>query len=138
MHRLVEAYEKHTKLVESANDILDIFHEGKIAVIISIEGLHQTGNSASILRNYYRLGVRCATLAHNKSNLYAASAVRNSIEMLHVKTNLLTPIIMLDFNNFALGRPFCRRKGHDTRDESDRNVRNRVVRRIQHRLTNVE
>lgn len=40
---------------------------------MGIEGLHQIGNSASILRTYYALGVRFATLTHTFHNAYADS-----------------------------------------------------------------
>jgi membrane dipeptidase len=40
---------------------------------MGIEGLHQIGNSASILRMYHRLGVRYATLTHTCHNRYADS-----------------------------------------------------------------
>lgn len=65
IHRLVEKYVQHLELAYKAEDIMNIVQKGKVAGILSIEGLHQVGNSASVLRNYYRLGVRCATLTHN-------------------------------------------------------------------------
>jgi membrane dipeptidase len=40
---------------------------------MGIEGLHQIGNSASILRMYHALGVRYATLTHTCHNIYADS-----------------------------------------------------------------
>lgn len=40
---------------------------------MGIEGLHQIGNSASILRMYHQLGVRYATLTHTCHNRYADS-----------------------------------------------------------------
>ncbi|KAF2711263.1 hypothetical protein K504DRAFT_465031 [Pleomassaria siparia CBS 279.74] len=74
IHRLVERYSGRLELVHRASDIMHIFNKGKIAVIPSIEGLHQVANSSSVLRNYHRLGIRCATLVHNKNNKYAGSA----------------------------------------------------------------
>lgn len=45
----------------------------RISSLIGIEGLHQIGNSASILRLYHQLGVRYATLTHHCHNKYADS-----------------------------------------------------------------
>lgn len=39
------------------------------------EGLHQIGNSASVLRLYHRLGVQYVTLTHDCNNLYADAAL---------------------------------------------------------------
>lgn len=77
IHRLVDLYSDHMAIVEQSQDVMKVFRDRKIAVIISIEGLHQIGNSSSVLRNFYRLGVRCATLAHNRNNKYADCAARD-------------------------------------------------------------
>lgn len=66
-------------MVHCADDIVRIFNQGKCASLIGVEGLHQIGNSPSILRIYHKLGVRYVTLAHNKNNLYADSAVGVSL-----------------------------------------------------------
>lgn len=58
-----------------SEQILEIFRDGKVAGLIGVEGLHQIGNSSSVLRMYHRLGVRYITLTHNQNNLYADSAV---------------------------------------------------------------
>ncbi|KAJ5500814.1 Peptidase M19 renal dipeptidase [Penicillium expansum] len=55
-----------------------LFKAGRLASLIGVEGLHQIANSASVLRMYYKLGVRYVTLAHNKNNTYADSATSNS------------------------------------------------------------
>jgi membrane dipeptidase len=75
-HRLVEKYSQVLSLVSTAGEILPTFRSGKIPCLIGIEGLHQIGNSASILRMYHRLGARYVTVTHNFNNLYADSAVR--------------------------------------------------------------
>lgn len=75
VHRLVHIYRDNMGLVTRAADILSLFKSGKFASLIGVEGLHQIGNSPSILRMYHRLGVRYVTLAHAKNNLYADSAV---------------------------------------------------------------
>jgi membrane dipeptidase len=99
IHRLVDEYPERLELVHRASDIIEIFNRDKIAVIPSIEGLHQIGNSSSVLRNYYRLGIRCATLAHNKNNKYAGSAVRLSYRKM-----MQCRLIKEDFCTFAADR----------------------------------
>ncbi|KAF2815499.1 uncharacterized protein BDZ99DRAFT_197355 [Mytilinidion resinicola] len=75
IHRLIDLYSNKLALASRADDLLRIFKEGKVASMIGVEGLHQIGNSASVLRMYHKLGVRYVTLAHNKNNMYADSAV---------------------------------------------------------------
>lgn len=76
LHALFERYPATFGFVDRADDILPVFRSGRIASLLGIEGLHQIANSASILRMYNRLGVRYATLCHDKSNIYCESAVR--------------------------------------------------------------
>ncbi|KAL9079002.1 MAG: hypothetical protein Q9157_002101 [Trypethelium eluteriae] len=64
IHRLIDKYSDVLALALSSDDILEVFGKGKIACLIGIEGLHQIGNSASILRMYHRLGVRLIDLSH--------------------------------------------------------------------------
>ncbi|KAI4161840.1 MAG: hypothetical protein LQ342_004531 [Letrouitia transgressa] len=60
----IEAFEKHRLLISP----------------LAIEGLHQIGNSFSILRLYHSLGARYATLTHNCHNAFAdAALVTNSL-----------------------------------------------------------
>lgn len=75
LYRVVDKYSKHMEIVHKADDIMRIFKDGKCASLIGVEGLHQIGNSSSVLRMYHKLGVRYITLAHNKNNPYADSAV---------------------------------------------------------------
>lgn len=75
VHRLIDLYPQTLELAQNAGDILRIHREGKIASLLGAEGLHQIGNSASVLRNYHRLGVRYVTLAHNSNNPYADCAI---------------------------------------------------------------
>jgi membrane dipeptidase len=60
--------------VYSSKDVWANFRQSTtISSLIGIEGLHQIGNSASILRLYHQLGVRYATLTHTCHNRYADS-----------------------------------------------------------------
>lgn len=65
-------------LATNATEVWDTFRSGRLACLIGIEGLHQIGNSLSVLRLYRSLGVRYVTMTHNKNNLFADSAVRVS------------------------------------------------------------
>lgn len=49
---MVDLYKGHLVIIEQSQDMLSVFQQKKIAAIISIEGLHQIGNSNSVLRNY--------------------------------------------------------------------------------------
>ncbi|KAF2219171.1 membrane dipeptidase GliJ [Elsinoe ampelina] len=74
IRNLVEKYPKVLGMASSANEIVEVFESGRVASLIGVEGLHQIGNSASVLRNFHRLGVRYVTLTHNSNNLYADAA----------------------------------------------------------------
>ncbi|KAF1950200.1 membrane dipeptidase GliJ [Byssothecium circinans] len=74
VQRLVKAYPEYLRHAYSAADIWKNFRGGpRISSLMGIEGLHQIGNSASILRMYRSLGVRYATLTHTCHNIYADS-----------------------------------------------------------------
>lgn len=74
IHHAIERYPSKLGLATSASQIWDVFRSGRVASLIGVEGLHQIANSASVLRNYHRLGVRYITLTHSQNNLYADSA----------------------------------------------------------------
>ncbi|KAK2054703.1 dipeptidase 3 [Colletotrichum caudatum] len=74
LHALFERHPATFGFVDRADDILPVFRSGRIASLLGVEGLHQIANSASVLRIYHRLGVRYATLCHDKSNIYCESA----------------------------------------------------------------
>ncbi|KAM3516391.1 hypothetical protein NHJ13051_009956 [Beauveria bassiana] len=74
LYRIVDLYSDSLEIAHSADDILRIFRKGKCASLMGAEGLHQIGNSSSVLRIFHRLGVRYITLTHGKNNLFADSA----------------------------------------------------------------
>ncbi|OJD14964.1 hypothetical protein AJ78_04747 [Emergomyces pasteurianus Ep9510] len=75
VHRLAKQFPQHLNLVSSADEVWANFaNSDSISSLIGIEGLHQIGNSASILRMYHQLGVRYVTLTHSCHNKYADSA----------------------------------------------------------------
>ena len=63
IHRTVEAYSDDLVLALTASDVVQAKAEGKIAVMISIEGGRCIDEDLGILRTFYRLGVRSITLA---------------------------------------------------------------------------
>ncbi|KAJ2902512.1 renal dipeptidase family [Zalerion maritima] len=74
LYRITDLYSDKMEIVHRADDIMRVFKGGKCAGLMGVEGLHQIGNSSSVLRIYHRLGVRYVTLAHSKNNLYVDSA----------------------------------------------------------------
>ncbi|EEA28320.1 membrane dipeptidase GliJ [Talaromyces marneffei ATCC 18224] len=77
VYRLAELYADKWEMCESADDIMRIFEKGKFVCLMGVEGLHQIGDSSSVLRMYHKLGVRYVTLTHSKHNQYADSATSN-------------------------------------------------------------
>lgn len=63
-------------------------HHRRLISPLAIEGLHQIGNSASLLRLYHALGVRYATLTWNCHNRYADAAM---LSFLHNGTTVAAP-----------------------------------------------
>ena len=74
-HRIIDHFSRHLQLASSAREVWKNFRDSdRISSLLGAEGLHQIGNSASVLRLYHRLGVRYVTLTHECHNKYADSA----------------------------------------------------------------
>lgn len=73
-YRQVEKYPKDLLLATSAADIRRAKQEGKVAVLMGVEGGHAIENSLSALRVLHRLGCRYMTLTHTNTNEWADSA----------------------------------------------------------------
>ena len=58
----------------SAADILKAKKQGRIAVLIGIEGGYAIEDDPRLLRDYYALGVRYMTLTHNRNTSWAGSS----------------------------------------------------------------
>ncbi|MCU0235624.1 MAG: dipeptidase [Acidobacteria bacterium] len=59
------------ELVRQAVDIPRLKQEGKTGAILSLEGLEALGNDLRFLDIYAQLGLRMASLTHNRRNLFA-------------------------------------------------------------------
>jgi membrane dipeptidase len=73
IHRMVE-HAPELELAQTADDIVRIHHEGRIAALIGIEGGHAIEDSLALLRQYYALGARYMTLTHNETITWADAA----------------------------------------------------------------
>jgi membrane dipeptidase len=71
--RLIAAYPQDLQLASTADDIIRIHRDGKIASMLGIEGGGQIGGSMAALRQFHMLGVRYMTLTQNQTNDWADS-----------------------------------------------------------------
>lgn len=74
IHRLVEAHPADLVFADSVAAIRKAKKDGRIAVLIGIEGGHAIEDSLGALSSFYRLGVRYMTLTHTNTNHWADSA----------------------------------------------------------------
>lgn len=61
-------------LARSANDVVRLHREHKIAILMGLEGGHIIIDDLRVLDNYYRLGVRYMTLTHTRDTDWADSS----------------------------------------------------------------
>ena len=74
IHRLVDAHPQDLVFADSVAGIRAAKKDGRIAVLIGIEGGHAIEDSLGALSSYYRLGVRYMTLTHTNTNNWADSS----------------------------------------------------------------
>lgn len=74
IHRLVKTYPDTFAMAYTADDIVRIRKEGKIASLIGVEGGHSIDNSLGVLRTLHALGARYMTLTHTDTLDWADSA----------------------------------------------------------------
>lgn len=65
---------QHMRLVDSAEEIVNVHRKGLLASLIGVEGGHALGSSLSVLRSLYTLGARYLTLTHKCDNHWAGSS----------------------------------------------------------------
>jgi membrane dipeptidase len=70
-YRALEKYPGQLTFCTTAADIRRAKKQGKLGVLMGIEGGHAIEDSLSALREFYRLGVRYMTLTHNNTNNWA-------------------------------------------------------------------
>lgn len=74
VHRLVARYPADLELALTADDIVRIHGQGKIASLIDVEGGHSINNSLAVLRQLYRAGARYMTITHSTNTNWADAA----------------------------------------------------------------
>jgi membrane dipeptidase len=74
VHQQARQQGRDIQVALTAADIRRIHRNGKIAVLMGLEGGHMIQDSLPMLRTYYRLGVRYMTLTHFKTNDWADSS----------------------------------------------------------------
>ena len=70
-HRMIARYPETFELALTADEVVRIHRQGKIASLIGMEGGHSIGNSLAALRMTYRLGARYLTLTHTANTDWA-------------------------------------------------------------------
>ena len=70
----VSAHPQDLALATTAAEVRAARRQGKIAVLLGVEGGHMINSSLDVLRNFARLGVRYMTLTHSGNNEWADSS----------------------------------------------------------------
>jgi len=69
--RIIGGYPQVFELATTADDIVRIHRQGKIASLIGMEGGYSIDDSLGLLREFHRAGARYMTLTHSKSTNWA-------------------------------------------------------------------
>ncbi len=70
----VEKHPHDLAIAKSSADVVRARQEGKIAVLLGIEGGHAINSDLDALRDFHARGVRCMTLTHNAATEWADSS----------------------------------------------------------------
>jgi len=79
VHRMVRRFPGDLALATTADEVMRVCAEGRIASLIGMEGGHSIGNSLAVLRMMYDLGARYMTLTHNDNTDWADSATDHPV-----------------------------------------------------------
>lgn len=74
VHRMARRYPTAFEIATTAEDIVRIHGDGRIASLIGIEGGHCIGNSLGVLRQLHHGGARYMTLTHSSNTDWADAA----------------------------------------------------------------
>ena len=74
VREMVRTHPKDMLLATSAEDVREAHKQGKIAVLMGVEGGHMIASDLGVLRNYAALGVRYLTLTHSVNDEWADSS----------------------------------------------------------------
>lgn len=78
-YRIADKFSDDLTVAYSTKDIITAFDNGKIAMLMNIEGGEEIENSLPLLRLYYQLGVRYMTLTWNYSHDWADAGLDTAI-----------------------------------------------------------
>ena len=78
IYREAARFPRDLAMATSSTDIESARANGRIAVLIGIEGGHMINGSLAVLRGLYRLGARYLTLTHGKDTAWAGSSGSDS------------------------------------------------------------
>lgn len=78
IYREAERYSRDLAIATSSADIESARADGRIAVLLGVEGGHMINGSLAVLRGLYRLGARYLTLTHSKDTAWAGSSGSDS------------------------------------------------------------
>ncbi len=79
VHRLAARYPEDLEIALTADDVVRIHGEGKIASMIGVEGGHSIDASLAVLRSLYAVGARYMTLTHWENVPWADAATDDPV-----------------------------------------------------------